>query len=243
MIKEGERLDDLNVKGYHLIQNPKGFCFGLDAVLLVHFANAKPSESVLDIGTGTGIIPILMAAYYPDAKYDAIELQQPYAEMAQRSVRYNGLEERINIRQGDVRELDRIYPLSSFDRITVNPPYMNTGLVPEQNDKAMARHEITCTLDGIVAMASKVLKPQGSFCMVHRPNRLPEVITVLKKYGLEPKRLRMVQAKESEEPNLFLIEAVRNAKPYLRILPTLVVYREDGSYTPEIHEIYRYDKI
>lgn len=240
LVKPEERLDDLNIKGYFLIQDPKGFCFGLDAVLLVHFAQAKMEEKILDLGTGTGIIPVLMAAYYPETTYQALEIQEKYAEMANRSVRYNQLEQRIEIRQGDLRELEKIFPLSYFDRVTMNPPYMNSGLVPAQEDKAIARHEITCDLETIIAKTAQVLKPQGSFCMVHRPNRLPEVMELLRKYHLEPKRLRLVQAKANEEPNLFLIEAIRGAKAYLRIEPTLVIYKEDGSYTPEVFEIYRY---
>lgn len=242
LVRPDERVDDLNIKGYYLIQNPKGFCFGLDAVLLVHFAKAKAGERVLDIGTGTGIIPVLMSAYYPETTYEAVEIQEEYAEMAQRSVAYNKLEDRIQIKQGDLRELEKLFSLSSFDRITVNPPYMNTGLVPEQKDKAIARHEITCDLEGIIKKATSVLKPQGSLCMVHRPNRLPEVMTLMEKYGVRPKRLRLVQAKAGEEPNLFLIEGIRGAKPYLRIEPTLVIYQDDGSYTPEVYDIYRYDK-
>lgn len=240
LIKAHERLDDLNIKNLYLIQNPKGFCFGLDAVLLVHFANAKPEEKILDIGTGTGIIPILMSAYYPQTQYCAIEIQADYADMAKRSVEYNRLEERISIRQGDLREMESIFPLSAFDRITVNPPYMNSGLIPSSEEKAIARHEICCDLETIIAKSAQHLKPQGSLCMVHRPNRLPEVMTVLRKYSLEPKRLRLVQPKAGEEPNLFLIEAVRGAKAYLRIEPTLVIYQADGSYTPEVFEIYRY---
>lgn len=241
-LKTGERLDDLNIKGLHLIQNPKGFCFGLDAVLLVHFAQAKAGESILDLGTGTGIIPILMSAYYPETCYQALEIQAEYVEMARRSVEYNQLQERIAICQGDLRELEKLFIPATFDRITINPPYMNAGLVPAQRDKAIARHEICCDLETIIAKAVRVLKPQGSFCMVHRPNRLPEVITTLKQYGLEPKRLRLVQPKIGEEPNLFLIEAIRGAKAYLRMEPTLVIYQENGSYMPEISEIYRFDK-
>lgn len=240
LIRAGERLDDLNVKGYYLIQDPDGFCFGLDAVLLVHFAGAKPEEMILDMGTGTGIIPILMAAYYPDTTYRAIELQAKYADMAERSVRYNHLQERIEIRQGDLREMEMMFPLSFFDRITVNPPYMNAGLIPAQQEKAIARHEICCDLETIIQKAAQHLKSGGSLCMVHRPNRLPEVICLLKKYKLEPKRLRLVQPKEQDEPNLFLLEAVRGAKPYLRVEPTLVIYQPDGSYMPEVLDIYRY---
>lgn len=240
LVKEYERLDDLNIKGYHLIQDPKGFCFGLDAVLLVHFAKAKPGEFILDIGTGTGIIPILMAAYYPDTKYEAIEIQLKYADMAERSVRYNHLQDRISIRLGDLREMEKLYGLAQFDRVTVNPPYMNSGLVPGQRDKALARHEIACDLETIIAQSARHLRPQGSFCMVHRPNRMVEAISLLSKYKLEPKRLRLVQAKQGQDPNLFLIEAVRQARPYLRIEPTLVVYQDKGNYTPELLDIYRY---
>ncbi len=240
LIKNGERLDDLNIKGYHLIQDPNGFCFGLDAVLLVHFAAARPQERILDIGTGTGIIPILMAAYYPQTQYQAIEIQAAYADMARRSVLYNQLQDRIEIVHGDFREAEKIFPLSEFERITVNPPYMNAGLIPAQEDKAIARHELCCDLALIIQKAARLLKPQGSFCMVHRPNRLPEAIELLKRSGLEPKRLRLVQPKADEEPNLFLIEAIRGARPYLRMEPTLVIYQGDGSYMPEVTEIYRY---
>lgn len=242
MIKAGERLDDLNIKGRFLIQNPKGFCFGLDAVLLVHFAAAKPSEKVLDLGTGTGIIPILMSAYYPKTTYCGMEIQPEYAEMASRSVAYNHLQNRIQIMEGDFMQLDTMMEPASFDRITVNPPYMNAGIVPKQPDKAIARHEILCNLDGLIRNAVYVLKPQGSLCLVHRPNRLPEIICTLKQYGLEPKRLRMVQPKKKEEPNLFLLEAVKGANSYLRMEPVLIVYGEDGNYTEEISEIYRFQK-
>ena len=184
----GERLDDLQRNGYKIIQNEKLFCFGMDAVLLAAFAKVKDGEKVLDLGTGTGVIPILLEARTGGSAFTGLEICASSADMAARSVKYNQLEEKVSIIQGDIKEADRIFPAASFDVVTSNPPYMtaNHGLVNPDTDKACARHELLCTLEDVVRQAARALKPRGRFYMVHRPFRMAEIIRVLSQYKMEP---------------------------------------------------------
>ena len=193
-IKEKERIDDLQRNGYQIIQDPEKFCFGMDAVLLSGFVRVKSGAKVLDMGTGTGIIPLLVEAKTQAAHISAIEIQEESADMARRSVRLNGLENKIDIVTGDLREADKFFDAASFDVITCNPPYMigQHGLTNPDAPKAIARHEILCTLEDVVRTAAKLLKPGGAFCMVHRPFRLAEIICVMTEYKLEPKRMKLV---------------------------------------------------
>ena len=237
-----ERLDELHRNGYKIIQNPERFCFGMDAVLLSGFASALEGEKVLDLGTGTGIIPILMAAKTPADHLTGLEIQEESADMARRSVAYNDLEDRIDIVTGDIKDASNLFGASSFDVITTNPPYMiaDHGLVNPDEAKALARHEIKCTLEDVISQSAKVLRPGGHFFMVHRPFRLSEIFTLMTTYKLEPKRMRMVYPYVDAEPNMVLIEGVRGGKPRLSVEKPLIVYKERGKYTDEIYDIYGY---
>jgi tRNA1(Val) A37 N6-methylase TrmN6 len=243
-INENERIDELHRNDYKIIQNPKSFCFGIDAVVLSFFAKVKENEIVLDMGTGTGIIPILLEAKTKGRHFKALEIQPESVDMATRSVKLNDLQNKIDIIEGDIKEADKLFPLSSFDVITCNPPYMNNGkgLINEYSKKAIARHEIHCTLDDVIISASKLVKVGGRFYMVHRPNRLAEIISKLKKNKLEPKRIRFVHPYVNKESNMVLIESVRHGKPMMKVEPPLIVYNSKNAYTDEIYEIYGYDK-
>ncbi len=238
----GERLDDLHRNGFQIIQNKEKFCFGMDAVLLSGFARVKPGEMALDLGTGTGIIPILLAAKTRGRHFTGLEIQPESADMARRSVLLNGLEERIFIVEGDIREAAERFDAASFDVITSNPPYMtgNHGLVNPNLPKAIARHEICCTLRELVAATEKLLRPGGRFYLVHRPFRLAEIMTELTAHHLEPKRMRLVYPFVDKEPNMVLIEAMRGGRPRITVEKPLIVYKEPGVYQDEIYDIYGY---
>ena len=241
-LKENERIDELQRNGYRIIQNPAKFCFGMDAVLLSGFAKAKKGNIVLDLGTGTGIIPILMEAKTEASCFNGLEIQEESAEMARRSVALNALEEKITIVTGDIKEADSLFDAASFDVITCNPPYMigQHGLVNPEDAKAIARHEILCTLEDVIAQAAVLLKPGGNFFMVHRPFRLAEIMVLLHQYKLEPKRMQMVHPFIDKEPNMVLIEANRGGKPRMSVEKPLIIYKEPGVYMPEIYDIYGY---
>ena len=242
VLKENERIDDLERNGYRIIQDTKRFCFGMDAVLLSGFARVKEGAHVLDLGTGTGIIPILLEAKTKAEHLTGLEIQEDSADMARRSVLLNGLEDKIDIVTGDIKEAESLFDAASFDVITCNPPYMigKHGITNEGDAKAIARHEILCTLEDIVSRAAKLLKPGGNFFMVHRPFRLAEIMAVLQAYKLEPKRMQLVYPFVDKEPNMVLIEANRGGKPRLTVEKPLIVYKEPGVYMPEIYEIYGY---
>lgn len=239
-LKEKERLDDLCRNGYRIIQNPDRFCFGMDAVLLSGFAGARKGDLVLDLGCGNGIIPILMAAKTQAAHLTGLEIQPESADMARRSVLLNGLSERIEIVTGDLKEADSIFPSASFDVITSNPPYMigRHGLVNPDAPRAIARHEIFCTLEDVVGQAARLLKVGGHFYLVHRPFRLAEIMTTLTKYRLEPKRMRLVYPFMDKEPNMVLLEAVRGGKPRMTVEKPLILCSAPGVYTDEIRQEY-----
>lgn len=235
-------MDDLERNGYRIIQNPKKFCFGMDAVLLTGFAHARASDRLLDLGTGTGIIPLLMEAKYHCARLTGLEIQADSADMAARSVELNGLSDRIDIIAGDIREADRIFPSASFDCITCNPPYMigQHGIANPDAPKAIARHEILCTFEDVAGQAGKLLKPGGRFFLVHRPFRLAEIITVLVRHQLEPKRMQLVYPYVDREPNMVLLEAVRCGRSRMTVEKPLIIFRAPGEYMPEIRAIYGY---
>lgn len=242
VLKENERIDDLERNGYRIIQDPDRFCFGMDAVLLSGFARVKPGAIVLDLGTGTGIIPILLEAKTDAAHLTGLEIQADSADMARRSVRLNGLGNKIDIVTGDIKEAGEWFGAASFDVITCNPPYMigQHGLKNPEDAKAIARHEILCTLEDVVAQTARLLKPGGSFFMVHRPFRLAEIMVVLQEYGLEPKRMQLVYPFVDKEPNMVLIEARRGGRPRMTVEKPLIVYQKPGEYMPEIYDIYGY---
>ncbi|MCH5253909.1 MAG: tRNA1(Val) (adenine(37)-N6)-methyltransferase [Lachnospiraceae bacterium] len=240
VLKENERLDDLQRNGYQIIQNPERFCFGMDAVLLSGFARAGKGSRVLDLGCGTGIIPILMEAKTQAAHFTGLEIQEESADMARRSVRLNGLEHKIDIVTGDIKEAGSLFDAASFDVITCNPPYMieQHGLTNPEDAKAIARHEILCTLEDVIAQTAILLRPGGNFFMVHRPFRLAEIMVLLHSYKLEPKRMQMVYPYVDKEPNMVLIEANRGGKPRMTVEKPLIIFREQGVYMPEISELY-----
>ena len=235
-LKEGERLDDLQIRGYEIIQHPGKFCFGMDAVLLSNFARVKKGERVLDLGTGTGIIPILMTAKTDGESFVGLEIQEESADMARRSVSHNQLDEKVEIVNGDIKEAAAIFGSASFDVITTNPPYMigQHGIANVSDTKAIARHEVLCTLDDILRESARVLKPRGRFYMVHRPFRLAEILSKMVELGIEPKRMRMVHPFIDKEPNMVLIEGVRGANSRMAVERPLIVYKEVGVYSDEL---------
>lgn len=242
LLKEQERIDELQRNGYKIIQNPEKFCFGMDAVLLSGFVRAKEGAQILDLGTGTGIIPLLLAAKTKAAHLSALEIQPESADMARRSVALNGLEKKIAIIEGDIKEADKLFGAASFDVITCNPPYMigRHGLQNPDAPKAIARHEILCTLEDVIRVTARLLKPGGNFFMVHRPFRLAEIITLLVRYRLEPKRMQLVYPYVDKEPNMVLLEANRGGKSRITVEKPLIVYESRGVYTREIYDIYGY---
>lgn len=240
ILKSNERLDDLQRNGYKIIQDPRRFCFGMDAVLLTGFAHARTGDVLLDLGTGTGIIPLLMEAKYHCAHLTGLEIQPESADMAARSVALNDLTERITVVTGDIKEADKIFQSASFDCITCNPPYMigKHGIMNPDAPMAIAKHEILCTFEDIACQTAKLLKPGGRFFLVHRPFRLAEIMTTLVKYRLEPKRMQLVYPYADKEPNMVLIEAVRGGKSRMTVEKPLIIFRAPGEYMPEITEIY-----
>ncbi len=244
ILKPGERLDELHRNDYKIIQSTNQFCFGMDAVLLSGFAKVLPGEIVLDLGTGTGIIPILLEAKTSGRHFTGLEIQEESVDMAKRSVILNKLEDKVDIVYGDIKEASKIFGTASFDVVTSNPPYMNHshGLVNPNSAKAIARHEILCSLEDVVREAARVLKPNGRFYMVHRPFRLVDIINTCCLYKLEPKRMRLVYPYLNKEPNMVLLEFVKGGGRNLSVEAPLIVYKEPGCYTEEILEIYGYNQ-
>lgn len=238
----GERIDELQRNGYRIIQNKEGFCFGMDAVLLSGFAQVKEGECAIDLGTGTGIIPILLEAKTDGKYFTGLEIQETSADMARRSVALNNLSEKISIVEGDIKEAGSIFGKASFDVVTSNPPYMtgSHGLVNPGLPKAIARHEILCTLEDVIGQAAGLLREGGRFYMVHRPFRLAEIMTVMIKYRLEPKRMRLVYPFVDKEPNMVLIEGLKGGRSRITVEKPLIVYKEPGVYTDEIYDVYGY---
>ena len=241
-LKNGERIDELQRNGYQIIQDPGRFCFGMDAVLLSGFANAKVGDHVLDLGTGTGIIPILMEAKTKAAHFTGLEIQEESADMAKRSIAINHLEDKIDIVTGDIKKANELFKAASFQVITCNPPYMigQHGIVNPESPMAIARHEILCTLEDVVSQAATLLTPGGSFYLVHRPFRLAEIMCMLTQYKLEPKRMQLVYPFVDREPNMVLLEAKRGGKPRMTVEKPLIVYKEPNKYTDDIYDIYGY---
>lgn len=237
-MKQNESLDDLQ-NGYYIIQSNDGFKFGVDAVLLADFAKCR-AKRAMDLCTGTGIVPILIAAKTEIQRIDAVEIQPDIADMASRSVSYNGLEERIHIKNADLKQASAIYGKGSFDMLTVNPPYMKSGsgLLNSGDSRTLSRHEISCTLDDVIRVSSELLMPQGKFFMVHRPSRLADIFCTMRKYSIEPKKMRLVAPREGKEMNLVLIYGLKNGNPELKVMPPLYIYGSDGNYSKEIDDIY-----
>ncbi len=241
-LRETERIDDLQRNNLKIIQDPSKFCFGMDAVLLSGFASVKAGEKAIDLGTGTGIIPLLLSAKTDGDHFTGLEIQSDMAEMAARSVAMNDLIERITIDCGDIKEASERYGASSFDVVTSNPPYMigGHGVQNPESAKAIARHEVKCTLDDIVRETASLLVPHGRCYFVHRPFRLVDLFVSMRNYGVEPKRMRLVYPYVDREPNMVLVEGARGGNPRLTVEKPLVVYQPDGSYTDEIIDIYSF---
>lgn len=239
MLQPRERLDDLQ-NGFKIIQNPDFFCYGIDAVLLSWFARVKEGESVLDMGTGCGVIPLLLKAKTKGKHFTGLEIQEPVAEMACRSMLYNQVEEDIAIVTGDIKEASAIFGRASFHVVTCNPPYMTQshGLINPEEPKAVARHELKCSLRQIIEQAAAVLTSNGRLYLVHRPFRLAEIMRILMEYQLEPKRMQLVYPFADREPNMVLLEAVKGGNPRIQVDKPLIVYETPGVYTRDIREIY-----
>ncbi len=248
-LKENERIDDLEYNNLKIIQNKKGFCFGMDSVLISDFARDIKNNSIgVDLGTGTGIISILLASKTKLSKIIGIEIQEDVADMAKRSVELNNLQDKINILNINIKEILNnkleILKKESFDFIVTNPPYkkLETGKINENKYKYISRHEITATLEDFIEVSKYLLKDKGAIYMIHRPDRLVDILTIMRKYKLEPKKIRFVHSMENQEPSLVLIKAIKNANPFLRIEKPLIIYKENGKYTDEIYKIYDKEK-
>lgn len=238
-----ERIDDLQTRnGLRLIQNPDWFCFGVDAVLLADFAvkAIKSGFEVLDMCSGNGIIPLLLTEKSSAAHIDGLEIQPEVAEMASRSVRLNHLEEKITVTAGDLKAATEIYSKCRFDTVTCNPPYKEAagGLKNATDMLTIARHEILCTLEDIIQVSAQALKPYGKLCLIHRPERLADIICLMRKHRIEPKRLRLVHPSPSKTATMILIEGAKYGKPKLFWEPPLYVHNENGEYSDEINKIY-----
>ncbi len=240
-LEKNERIDDLEFKNLKVIQNKNGFCFGMDAVLLSDFAkNIKRNAIVLDLGTGTGIIPILLCGKTELKKVIGVEIQEEVAKMAKKSILLNNLENRFEILNCNIKELNKIYENQTFDVIVTNPPYkkQDSGIINENEKKLISRHEITANLEDFIKISKDLLKDKGELYMVHRPERLVDILELMRKYKIEPKELKMVCPNKNKEPNLVLIKGVKNAKPFLKVEKNLYVYDTENNYTKEILEIY-----
>ena len=240
-LKENERLDDLQYKGLKIIQNTEGFCFGIDSVLLTDFAKKiKPNSIVADLGSGTGILSILLSAKTTNTKFVGVEIQKDVAEMSRRSVEYNKLNDRIKIENCNILGLKEKYNYKSFDAIVTNPPYkkINTGIINENDAKLISRHEITASLEDFIEVSSYLLKDFGEFYMVNRPDRLVDILYLMRKNNIEPKEMRFVYPSIDKPTNLILIKGVKCGKPFLKINNNLYIYEKNGEYTKEILGIY-----
>ena len=240
-LETNERIDDLEFKNLKIIQNKDGFCFGIDSVLLSDFAkNIKKDSIVLDLGTGTGIIPILLCGKTKLKKITGIELQEEVAKMAKKSIKLNNLEDKFDVINENILNLNRIYKNQTFDVIVSNPPYKkkDTGIINESKKKIVSRHEISANLEDFIKISKDLLKDKGEFYMVHRPERLVDIFELMRKYKIEPKILKMVYSYKNKEPKLILIQGVKNAKPFLKVESNLYIYEDTGKYTKEILKIY-----
>ena len=233
-----ERIDIVPGTKYKIIQDKDSFSYGTDAIFLSNFA--KPKGKIIDLGTGTGIIPLRLIDDENIEKIYGVEIQAQVARLAIKSIEMNNLEDKIEILHMDLKDLSNRFKKSTFDIVTSNPPYMKKGsaIINLEDNYAISRHEIECNLEDIINISNYLLKTLGKLYMVHRPDRLVDIIYTMRKYNLEPKYIRFIQPKINKKPNLILIEGVKGAKPDLKFYDPLIVYNEDGSYTDEIFEIY-----
>ena len=235
-----ERLDDLERDGLKIYQNPEKFCFGVDAVLLSSFVKVKEGETAVDIGTGNGVIPLLLTAKTQGKIFYGMEIQPEVAEMAQRSVAVNHLEEKVRIICADVKDSATYFKGGSVDVVTCNPPYMNDGqgLVNDADAQTIARHEVKCTLDDVLREGARMLRDGGRYYMVHRPYRLADVIDTMRRNRLEPKRMRLVHPYADKDANLVLIEATKDGGSFMVVEKPLIVYEKPGTYTKDVLKFY-----
>jgi len=240
LLIHGERIDDLVIGQLKVIQNESEFCFSLDAILLSHFATVKPHTIAVDLGTGTGVIAFLLAARGV-SHVTGLEISLSMAAMAKRSVMLNRLEDKVEIIQGDLCKIKELLPAGQYDLVVSNPPYrvVGGGFISPNDRVAMAKHEVTATLQDVVNAAKYLVKTRGRFAMVHLPERMSEILVSMSQAGLEPKRLQLVHSTMDKKPKMLLIEGTRGAKPGLEILPPLVIYKPDGSYCDEIQKYYK----
>ena len=239
---KNERIDDLNYKGLKIIQKEDGFCFGMDSILISNFSKIlKKNALIADLGTGTGIISILVSAKNIIKKIYGFDIQNDMIEMAKRSVKLNNLEEKIEMINTDIIGLSNKGYKNKFDYVITNPPYkkINTGIINENEKKLISRHEVKCTLDDIIFESSKILKDRGTFYMVHRPERLPDIMILMKKNKIEPKEIQFVYPTIEKQANLVLIKGIKYANSYLKVLEPLIIYDNEGNYTNEIMNFYR----
>lgn len=240
-LEENERIDDLEFKDLKIIQNKDGFCFGMDSILLSNFAkNIKKDSIVLDLGTGTGIIPTLLCGKTKLKKVVGVEIQEEVAKMARKSILLNKLENKFEIINEDIINLNKIFEKNCFDVIVTNPPYKkkDTGIINENEKKLISKHELTGTLEDFIRVTKDLLKDKGEFYMVHRPERLVDILSLMRKYKIEPKLIKFVCPNKNKEPNLVLIKGIKNANPFLKVEKNLYIYELDGQYTEELKKIY-----
>lgn len=240
-LNDNERIDDLGYKNLKIIQNKKEFCFGIDSVLLANFAkHIKKNSKVIDLGTGTGIITILLATRCEVNKIIGVEIQKQMAEMATRSIKLNNLQDKIEILNEDIKYLDNIFQNGEFDVVITNPPYRkdNTGLQNINEGNSIARYEVKCNLDDILSVSSKLLKDGGEFYMIHKLERIIDIAETMRKYQIEPKELQLIFTNKDAKPNLILIKGIKKAKQFLKINKSIYIYEEKGKYSNDILRIY-----
>ena len=239
-INNDESIDDLQLNGLRLIQKEKGFRFGVDAVLLSHFANIKKKHRVIDLCTGTGIVPFLVYGKYSPQEVIGLEIQEDMVEMANRSSILNNTEDKVKFINGDLKDKKIIDSIGKFDVVTVNPPYKlnNAGIVNPNDKLAIARHEVMCTLEDVIIASRRLLKDNGRMFIVHRPERLADIFGLMRKYKIEPKRVRMIQPNTKKAPNIVLVEGQRDGGAFLKWEEPLYVYDDNGNYSEEIDRIY-----
>lgn len=242
-LRDDETLDDLQLKGIQVIQKKDAFRFGVDAVLLANFANVRKNAKVVDLCTGTGIIPFILAGKTNASDIIGVEIQQEFVDMANRSAAFNKLEHKIKFISGDLKDIELIKKIPKVDVVTVNPPYKlhNSGLINLNDKNAIARHEICCTLEDVIISCRILLKDNGRMYMVHRPDRLVDILCTMRKHRIEPKRIRMVHPSVNKAPNIVLIEGQRDGGTFLKWETPLYVHSEDGGYTQEINDMYNSD--
>jgi len=239
-VKQGETVEDLNLQGLSIIQKEKGFRFGVDAVLLSDFAHVRKNDRVMDFCSGTGIVPILLYGKTKAGEIHGIEIQEEFAEMADRSIRLNGIDHNVQMHLGDLKDQELLKSLGNFNVVTANPPYkkVNSGIINETDALTIARHEVAVTLEDLISASRKVLKDQGRLYLIHRPERLADLISLMRKYRIEPKRIRMVYPNTKKPPTMVLIEGVRDGGAFLKVEAPLFIYDDEGNYSDEIRRIY-----